>query len=836
MKFSRTALALAGLLCAVPSPFAPSSPLSLVNADVPSPSADSSLLTETELNAMEEGADKFEFQAEVNRLMDIVINSLYKNKEIFLRELISNASDALDKIRFASIADKSALESKQELEVRISYDKESRTITIADSGVGMTKQELIDNLGTVAKSGTTSFMEQLGGEGSEATGDLSMIGQFGVGFYSIYLVSDRVTVASKSNSDPDQHVWTSMADGSFVVGKDPRGDTLGRGTEITMYLKDDASEFLDDYKLESMVKKYSEFITFPIYLRKTVSRIINAEEEDGYFDEDADDEEEDLDDDEDDAGEDEDEDDEESAERRIVDGKMMVGDVEVPMGEGGYDPRLDSPHDPTIKKELFEFEWVRANDNVAIWAREKEDVTEEEYAEFYSNLAKDGTTAENHIHFKAEGEVEFKGIIYVPDEAPHDMWDNYYDKEAKIRLYVRKVLISDDFDDLVPHYLNFLRGVIDSDDLPLNVNRESLQQSKILKVMGKKITRKALEMLRKLATSSDDFEVDPEDKDEKGEVKQSPYLRFWSQFGKSLKLGVIEDSSNRSKLIKLLRYRTSKTKEDGYRSLEDYVKDMKEWQQHIYYIAGPDVETVHSSAFCEKLHAKGLEILYLVDPIDEYAMQQIPEFDGKRLMSASKEGLKFGDEDEDLDAARGRAYDKKFKPLTSYLKNKYGSKVNKVVVSQRMESSPVVIVTGQWGNSANMERIMRAQAFSDTNKNSYLSSQKTMEINPRHPLIIKLLSMVEEDEGGQDVYDMSMSLYDAAALISGFQIEEVEAYNERTLRMLKRQMGVESFDLADEIEPEDEEEEEEDEDDEGDDEDTFDIDDLQGAGMAEDEL
>ncbi|GMI16912.1 hypothetical protein TrLO_g7074 [Triparma laevis f. longispina] len=777
--------------------------------------ANDMLFTETQLNAMEGDSEKYEFQAEVNRLMDIVINSLYKNKEIFLRELISNASDALDKIRFKSIADKSALEGEPNMEVRISFDRESRTVTIADTGVGMTKVELIENLGTVAKSGTTNFMEQLGGEGNE---DLSMIGQFGVGFYSIYLVSDRVTVASKSNDDENQHVWTSMADGSFAVGKDPRGNTLGRGTEITMYLKDDASEFLDDYKLESMVKKYSEFITFPIYLRKTVAETVLAEDEEEY--EDGNEDEDDL-EDLDDEGEEDDED-----ESQVSADKIKVGGVEVPLGEGGYDPDEDSVHDPSIKKEVFKFEWVRANDSVAIWAREKDEVSDDEYKEFYNNLSKDGTTSENWIHFKAEGEVEFKGIMYIPDEAPHDMWDRYYDKEAKIRLYVRKVLISDEFDDLVPQYLNFIRGVIDSDDLPLNVNRESLQQSKILKVMGKKIVRKALEMLRKMATTDAEFEAD---KDEKGDVKKAPYIRFWEQFGKSMKLGVIEDSSNRSKLIKLLRYKTSKTGEDDWRSLEDYVGDMKEWQQHIYYIAGADIDTVSKSAFCEKLHKKGLEILYLVDPIDEYAMQQITEFDGKRLMSVTKEGLKFGDEDEDLVAGREKAYNKKFQPLTRFLKQTYDKNVAKVVVSQRVEDSPVVIVTGQWGNSANMERIMRAQAFSDSNKNSYLNAQKTMEINPRHPLITKLLDMVLEDDRSQGAKDAAMMLYDTASLISGFQIEEIEDYNKRMLRVLKDNMGVESFDLEEEIEPEEDEEDLEDENEE-DDGDAFDIDDLEGVG------
>jgi len=495
-----------------------------------------------------------------------------------------------------------------------------------------------------------------------------------------------------------------------------------------------------------------------------------------------------------------------------------------------HNPDPDSPHDPTIKKEVQKFEWVRANDNVAIWARDKEDVNEEEYKEFYKNLAKDGTMSSNWIHFKAEGEVEFKGILYIPDEAPHDMYDKFYEKDAKIRLYVRKVLITDEFDDLVPQYLNFLRGVIDSDDLPLNVNREGLQQSKILKVMGKKLVRKAIEMIRKLANADADWESDEDDKDEKGDVKKSPYLRFWDQFGKSLKLGVIEDSANRSKLSKLLRYKTSKSGEDGWRSLEEYVADMKEWQTNIYYIAGESMEALESSPFLEKLKKKGLEVLYLIDPIDEYAMQQIMEFDGKRMMSVTKEGLKFGDEDEDLVAAREKAYKAKFLPLTTYLKDIYDKKINKVVVSSRVETSPVVIVTGQWGNSANMERIMRAQALSDRNKNSYLTSQKTMELNPRHPLVTKLLAMVEDDPDNQETKDAAMMLYDTAALTSGFTIEDVEAYTERMFRVMKGVVGVDSFDLEDEIEIV---EEEEDDDDSDDDEDDLDSDE---EDMGEPEL
>ena len=782
-----------------------------VSAPLPTPDTLVGQLSPSDLSLIDSTSEKFEFQAEVTRLMDIVINSLYKNKEIFLRELISNASDALDKIRFLSISDPSLLGSKPELGVRVSFDKEARTITIADTGVGMTRVELIDNLGTVAKSGTTNFMEKLGGDGA-AHSDLSMIGQFGVGFYSIYLVSDRVAVASKSNDDPVQHVWSSTADGNFIVSDDPRGNTLGRGTEITMYLKDDASEFLSDERLEQLVKRYSEFITFPIYIRKATNDVEDVIP-DGYEkSEDEEDEAQDLDDEDD---EDEDDEDEDSA-----DGKK----------DGADKSEEDVVEMELKKKETWKYQWVKANTNVAIWSRDKEDITDEEYSEFYQNLAKDGTRSKTWIHFKAEGEVDFKGILYVPSEAEHNHYDKYYEKDAKIRLYVRKVLINDEFKDLVPQYLNFLRGVVDSDDLPLNVNREALQQSKILKVMGKKLVRKALEMLRKLSEGDKDFSgyEDGDGDEPSGKKRLSPYLNFWKHFGKSIKLGIIEDSSNRSKLVKLARFVTSKDGADHWRSLDEYVADMKEWQTAIYYIAGQNVAEVEKSPFLEKLKKKGVEVLYLIDPIDEYAVSHMTEFDGKRLMSVSKEGLKFGDEDEKMVKRRDDMYKAKFLPLTDYLKALYAGpekgkeKVGKVKVSNRLEDTPAVIVTGMYGNSANMERIMKAQAFSNDASSSFLMSAKTMELNARHPLVSKMLQLVQtttdEDSNDNDgaaqqqLSDIAWMLFDTACLASGFSIDDVEPFTARMHRVMKTSLKVENMELEPELEvPDDEEEEEEEE-------------------------
>jgi heat shock protein beta len=631
-------------------------------------------------SALASTAESFEFQAEVNRLMDIIINSLYKNKDIFLRELISNGSDALDKIRFLAVSDEAALAAKKELEIQIRFDKDARTLTITDSGIGMTKADLISNLGTVAKSGTTNFVEALSGGG----GDLSLIGQFGVGFYSVYLVADKVRVASKNNAD-DQYIWESTADSSFTVSKDPRGNTLGRGSEITLYLKEDAGEFLDQARLEDLIKRYSEFITFPISLYKSKSESVEVEDED-------------------DASESE--------------TSHDSDDLEVEDEADSYEDEKESKP----KTEMVTtWAWERVNVQSAIWSRDVKEVTDEEYKSFYKSISKDFSDPSTWIHFKAEGEVEFKSILFIPSQAPYDMYDNYYQKSAQLRLYVRKVLITDEFEDLVPRYLNFLRGVVDSDDLPLNVSRETLQQHKVLKVMGKKLVRKALEMLRKLASPKDSEDEEDDSGDDAVEdveddsTKDDPYLKFWEQFGKNIKLGIIEDAPNRSKLIKLLRFKTNKSG-DSFKSLEQYIEGMPEWQKSIYYISAESVEAVANSPFLEKLKKKDLEVLYLVDPIDEYAIQHVTEFDGKKLQSVTKEGLSFGDADEKTEKKRLDIYKESLQPLTSYLKKLYDSKITKVAVSPRVETTPCVLVTSQYGNSANMERIMRSQAFSDPSK------------------------------------------------------------------------------------------------------------------------
>lgn len=714
------------------------------------------------------GGEKFEFQAEVNRLMDIIINSLYKNKEVFLRELISNASDALDKIRFLALTNPSVGD-VSDLDIKISFDEEAKTLTLRDNGVGMTKHDLVTNLGTVAKSGTSDFFEKLS-EGQ----DVNLIGQFGVGFYSVYLVADKVRVTSKSPDD-DQHIWESTADSSFSITKDPRGNTLDRGTEITMFLKDDALEFLKQDRLEDLVKRYSEFITFPINLYKKTTEVVEEDDE---------------------------EDDEGEEEGDEVEGEESEDDgVEV----------SEEEETPAKTESVDVWGWHRVNNNVAIWAREKEDVTDDEYQKFFKSISKDPTEASTWIHFKAEGEVEFRSILFAPKEA-FSLYDDYSNQHAGLRLYVRKVLIQDDFTDLLPRYLNFIKGVVDSDDLPLNVSRETLQQSKILKVMGKKLVRKVLEMLRKLASGGDDDEESSDDSKEAthGQDDEHPYIKFWKQFGKGIKLGTIEDPANRSKLAKLLRFKTSKS-EGRWVSLEQYVENKKDWQKDIYFIAGESEESVQKSPFLAQAVRKDAEVLFLVDPIDEYVMQHLGDFDGHKLQSLTKEGVKFSDEDEDMAKKRAKVYKETFKPLTTFFKDTLGSKISKVVVSERAVNEPAIIVASQYGQSANMERIMRAQTFADTSKVNQMMSSRTLELNPRHPIISKLNAAISE--GGEEEEsnkDLAWLIHDTALTSSGFLQDDAESFAERMYRTIAGSLNVQSMELEPEIEVPEEEEEAED--------------------------
>ncbi|KAI9223743.1 Hsp90B [Blastocladiella britannica] len=681
-------------------------------------------------------AEEYAFQTEVSRVMDIIIHSLYKTKEIFLRELISNASDAVDKARFLGITDKSVFGENSHLNITIEADKENRWLTIQDSGIGMTKDDLKNNLGTIAKSGTADFVAAL--ETAQNKADLDLIGQFGVGFYSAFLVADKVHVTSKHPKDPVQHVWESTDASKYSLYEDPAGATLGRGTRIRLHLKEEANKYLDEATLRDLIRKYSEMVQFPIYLRTTKTIEMPAAEKEPTADKD-------------DAAAESDP----SAETDADTDSPAVEDAE-------------AENEPPKMVSQQVQEWEQVNTNKPLWLRSPGEVEDVDYSSFFKTFFKETEDPAAHIHFRGEGDSDFKAMLFIPKRPPNNLMTAAADSFLRnIKLFVRRVFITDELIDFLPRYLSFLKGVIDSDDFPLNVSRETVQKTRLMRTIKNKVVSKTLQQFRILANN------------------ETSYAPIYKAYSASLKMGVLEDTRNRLKLVRLLRFQSTANADGTMTSLDGYLERMRKGQKGIYFLTGNDIVQMRKSPYLEALVTRGYEVLLMDDQYDEYVTQNVNEYEDVKLINVGRGALEFGDEDDTVKEAEKKSADE-FQPLTSWLTDQFKDFVDKTIVSNRLTTSPCALVAPEGGWTGRMQEIMDAQKAMLANSPSafmfdyYSKQKKILEINPKHPIMVALLDRVEDDKADDaDTRDLARSLLDLAMIKGGFPIKDLDGVSKR---------------------------------------------------------
>ncbi|MFT7620666.1 MAG: molecular chaperone HtpG [Planctomycetota bacterium] len=631
---------------------------------------------------MTETTNEYKFQAEVSQVLGIVINSLYSHREVFLRELLSNAADAIDKLRFESLTDHNLIGDDTELEIKIRVDKDEKTLIISDNGLGMSKEDLIENLGTIAHSGSQKFLKALEKAG-KSTDSVDLIGQFGVGFYSAFLVSDRVEVTSRAANTDEVWRWTSTAETSFTV--ESVEDESLRGTEVKLFIGDDHAEYLEETRIRHLVQRYSDYVSHPIKLRTTQE-----------------------------AGED-----------------------------------------------AVEVVWDTINKAGALWKRPKSEIEDEQYDEFYRHLTNDWESPLARTHFTIEGSQLFTGLLFVPSNPPFDMFDR--DQSHGVRLYVKRVFIMDDCESLLPTWLRFVRGIVDSDDLPLNVSREVLQDDKLVRSIKKGVTKKILDLIEGVA--KDDAES---------------YQKFWTNYGTVLKEGIHFDSDFRARLAPLCRFASTKSE---YTSLDEYIERMPEDQSEIYYVIGPSKNAVEGSPHIEVLKKRDYEVLYMVDPVDEWAVESLGSYQEKKLTSAMRADLDLNKEETEDDKKEREIRDEGMKPLVEKMEANLTDLISEVRVSDRLTDSPVCLVVPEGGVHAHIERLLRQQ-----NKDMP-TAKRILEINPDHAVIKKLSRMVDVESEDSPIAEWIFLLYDQACLAEGSPIADPPSFAKRMSKLMGQALG-----------------------------------------------